>query len=79
MAITPISGSALQGIRQGMQGLRANAAEIASPRLTGNDFPTKDGVRAMVELHQNTHQTTASLEVFRTHDEIIGSLLDIKA
>ena len=79
MAITPITGTALQGIQRGLQGMRRNAAEIASPGQASTTFPAKDGVRAMVELHQNAHQATASLTVFRAADQMIGSLLDIKA
>ncbi|MCP4286004.1 MAG: hydrolase [Gammaproteobacteria bacterium] len=79
MAITPITGTALQGIRRGLQGMRNNAAEIASPFQGKNSFPTKDNVRAMVELHQNAHQTNASITAFRAADQMIGSLLDIKA
>ena len=79
MAITPITGTALQGIQRGMQGLRRNAAEIASPGQAGTTFPTKDAVRALVELHQNAHQATASLTVFKAADQMIGSLLDIEA
>jgi len=63
-----------------MQGLRKNAAEIASPsQASSPSFPGKDAVRAMVELHQNAHQANASLTVFRAADQMIGSLLDIKA
>lgn len=70
----------LQGIQRGLQGMRRNAAEIANPRpAAGNAFPAKDGVRAMVELHQNAHLVTASLAAFSAADQMIGSLLDIKA
>ncbi|MCB1860865.1 MAG: hydrolase [Chromatiaceae bacterium] len=80
MAVSPISGTSLQGIQRGLQGMRRNAAEIANPRpAAGNAFPAKDGVRAMVELHQNAHLVTASLAAFSAADQMIGSLLDIKA
>jgi hypothetical protein len=79
MAIRPINGSALQGISRGLDGMRKNAAEIARPRQSGTAFPTKDQVRAMVELHQNAQRTTASVKVLQTADQMIGSLLDVKA
>ncbi|MCB1869521.1 MAG: hypothetical protein KDI43_13645 [Gammaproteobacteria bacterium] len=79
MAITPITGTALKGIQRGMQGIHRNAAEIASQGQAGTALPTKDAVRAMVELHQNTLMTTSSLTVFKAADQMIGSLLDIKA
>lgn len=62
-----------------MQGMRRNVAEIASPGQASTTLPAKDAVRAMVELHQNVHQATASLTVFRAADQMIGSLLDINA
>ena len=79
MAITPISGTALQGVQRGLQGVRRNAAEIANPQQAGKAFPTKDGVRAMVELHQNVQLTTTSLTVLKASEQMIGTLLDIKA
>ncbi|MCB1759192.1 MAG: hypothetical protein KDI68_05340 [Gammaproteobacteria bacterium] len=71
MAITPINGSALQGISRGLQGMRRSAAEIA--------HPAKDSVRALVELHQHAQHTSASVKVLQTADQVIGSLLDVKA
>ena len=79
MAITPIKGTTLQGIQRGLQGIRANAAEIARPHHASNSIPAKDSVRAMVELHQNARQATASVKVFSAAEQMIGSLLDIKA
>ena len=79
MTVTPITSTALQGIQRGLQGMRRNAAEIASPLQKSATFPTKDSVRAMVELHQNAHQITASVAAFSAADQMIGSLLDIKA
>ena len=79
MAIRPLSSSILQGISRGIDGMRKNAAEIASPRQPKALFPSKDNVRAMVELHRNKQQVTASVKAFRTADQMIGSLLDVKA
>lgn len=76
MAIRPISGTALQGMQRGLQRMRNNATEIASAH---QDIATKDGVRAMVELHQNAQLTITSLAALKASDEIIGSLLDTKA
>ncbi|MES9845235.1 MAG: hypothetical protein ABW162_17075 [Candidatus Sedimenticola sp. PURPLELP] len=79
MAIPPISSSTLQGIQRGFQGIRRNAAEIASARQMTAKFPTKDLVRSMVELNANSHHTTASIKAFKAADQMIGSLLDVKA
>ncbi|MCP4995450.1 MAG: hypothetical protein GY934_16980 [Gammaproteobacteria bacterium] len=79
MAIPPISNTALQGIQRGLQGIRKNASEIASTRNVTEQFPSKNMVREMVELHQNSNQTAASVKAFKAMDQAIGSLLDIKA
>ena len=80
MAINSINNSALKGIQRGLQGMRRNAAEIASENtFTPAKIPTKDLVRAMVELHQNSQQTSVSVKAFKAADQMMGSLLDIKA
>ncbi|WP_428609579.1 hypothetical protein [Sedimenticola sp.] len=79
MAINSISDSALQGIQRGMQQMRRNAADIASANQLTSKAPTKDAVRALVELHQSSLQTSASIKAFKTADSLIGSLLDVKA
>jgi len=35
-------------------------------------------VRAMVELHQNSRQSSSSVKAFKAADQKIGSLLDIR-
>jgi hypothetical protein len=79
MAINSISNTALQGIQRGLKGIRQNASEIASASQSTQSFPTKNTVRAMVELNQNATHTQASVKAFQTSNQIIGSLLDIKA
>lgn len=79
MAITPISDTALQGIQRGLRQMRRNATEIASAGQLTAKTPTKDAVRALVELHQSSLQTSASVKAFKTADTLIGSLLDVKA
>jgi uncharacterized protein YjdB len=79
MAITPLSRTALQGIHRGIQGIRQNAAEIAGAQQAEGTIPSKDLVRSMVELHRNEQVTAASVKAFKTADQLIGSLLDIKA
>lgn len=79
MAVNSVTSSALQGIQRGLQGLRRNASEIASAQSMQNGSPTKDLTRSLVELHQNKLYTSASVKTLKTADQIIGSLLDIKA
>jgi hypothetical protein len=80
MVIKSVSDSALQGIQRGLQGVRRNAAEIASARQMRNSSAApKDLTRSLVELKQHQLQTSASIEAFRTESELIGHLLDVKA
>ncbi len=80
MAINSITGSALQGIQRGVQGLRRNAAEIASAQNMNHDtISTKDMTRSLVELHKNELYTTVNIKTLQTADEVIGTLLDVKA
>lgn len=79
--ISPAAGNALLGIQRGMDGLRENAAEIASAdRLNGQ---TENGVRdvaePLVESRQNARQVEASAKVLEAENQAIGSLLDVKA
>jgi len=79
MAISPLNSPALQGLQRGLQGVRRSAGEIASPRMLGGKFPTKDAARAMVELHQNEQQVASSAKALQAVNQTIGTLLDIKA
>ena len=79
MTIKPIAGSALLGIQRGLNGVRQNAAEIASPRAMTGKVANRDTVRAMVELHQNSQQVSASAKALKSAEQMIGSLLDVKA
>ena len=79
MAINSVTGSALLGIQRGLQGLRRNAAEIASAQHMNPGIPNKDLTRSLVELHQNELYTTVNIKTLKTADQVIGTLLDVKA
>jgi hypothetical protein len=79
MAINSITGTALQGIQRGLQGVRRNAGEIASAQNMGAGTPNKNLTRSLVELHQNELYTTVNMKTLKTADQIIGTLLDVKA
>jgi hypothetical protein len=78
MAITPASGYALQGIQSSFQGLRENAAEIASAdQLSGT--AERSIAEPLVENIQYELQNAASVKVIQTEDRMLGMLLDEKA
>lgn len=75
MKIDSAFHNALTGIRRGSDGLDRNAAEIAS--ASGN---REESVTApLVESKVHQRQVEAGVQVLRTADEMIGSLLDEKA
>lgn len=78
MAITPASSYALQGIQNAAQGLRENAAEIASAdQLSG--AAERPLTEPLVENIQYELQNAASVKVLQTEDRMLGMLLDEKA
>jgi hypothetical protein len=78
MAVTPVSSAALQGIQTGMNGIRRNAAEIASADQL-NGVAERPLEQALVENIGYELQTQASVKVLQTEDRILGALLDEKA
>jgi hypothetical protein len=79
MAINSITGTALQGIQRGLQGVRRNAGEIASVQNMSPTATGKNLTRSLVELHQNELYTTINVKTLKTADQVIGTLLDVKA
>jgi len=78
MAINPASGSALKGIYMSNEGLRRNAAEIASSaQLDGT--ATRSYAEPLVENIQYELQAGASVKVLQTEDRMLGALLDVRA
>ena len=78
MAVTPVSSAALQGIQNGMNGIRQNAAEIASADQL-NGVAERPLEQPLVENIGYELQTQASVKVLQTEDRILGALLDEKA
>jgi len=70
--------SALTGIKNGMNDLQKNASEIAS-KSTMEGENTKPLIESLVDLKANVQQVEASTKVLQVSDEMIGTLLDIKA
>jgi flagellar hook protein FlgE len=80
MTIGPINTSALFGIQRGFDGLRANAAKIASASsMSGGQATTQsppDLARTLVGLQENSRNVQASVKAFSAQDRMIGVLLD---
>lgn len=79
MGVLSIQASAVQGIQRGLDGMRKDAAEIASADQLNHAGQETDLVGALVNLQQNKVQVQASAKVVSTLDEVIGSLIDTRA
>ena len=70
--------SALNGINKGLYQLERHASDIASAdAMNGNESPPL--TESLIGLRQSELQVQASMEVVRTLDSVLGSLLDVKA
>jgi flagellar hook protein FlgE len=70
--------SGLTGIRNGLDGLQKTASQIASKETMQGDN-THELAESMVDLKVNSNQVAASAQVVQVTDDMIGTLLDIKA
>ncbi len=69
---------AISGIQRGLAGARQHAAEIASAGSLGATSP-ESLAGPLVGLIQDRLQVSASAEVLKAADDMLGSLFDAKA
>ena len=75
----PVSfNSGLSGIRTGLEGMQKTASKIASSEAMRSTGPY-DLAKSLVDLKVYTYQVDASAQVVKATDQIMGTLLDIKA
>lgn len=80
MPINSTSNSALQGINQGFRNMRRIASDVAGNiKSPDKASSSTDLSRSLVEMKQVTYQTKASVKIVQAENEMIGSLLDVKA
>ena len=79
MGVLSIQSTAVQGIQRGLDGMRKNAAEIASADQLNQAGKETDLVGSLVEMQQNKVQVQASAKVVSTMDEVVGTLIDTRA
>ena len=75
MLISGATQAGMRGIQNGMEGLRENAAELASARQMDGSA-ARDISKPLVEQTQNVQQVEASAKVLRASDEMIGRLIN---
>lgn len=79
MGVLSVQTSAVQGIQRGLDGMRKNAAEIASADQLNQAGNETDLAGSMVEMNQNKVQVQASAKVVSALDEMVGTLIDTRA
>jgi len=79
MGVLAVQNEAVQGIQRGLDGMRRNASQIASADQLNRAGQETDLAGAMVEMQQNRVQVQASAEVVSAMDEVLGTLIDIRA
>ena len=70
--------SAISGIHKGFDSLQSNASQIASKATFEGDNP-QSLATSLVGLKTSELQIAASVQVVKTIDETLGTLLDVKA
>lgn len=79
MGVLSVQSEAVQGIQRGLDGMRKNASEIASADQLNKAGKDTSLVGSLVELEQNKMQAQASAKVVSVVDEVLGSIIDLRA
>ena len=84
MVVDSVISAGFQGVQNGLNSARQAAQDIATATTTpvsstADQNVVADITQAAVELKISELQVQASAEVIKTGDELIGSLLSIKA
>lgn len=79
MGVLSVQNEAVQGIQRGLEGMRRNASQIASADQLNRAGQETDLAGSLVEMQQNKAQVQASAEVVSAMDEVLGTLIDIRA
>ena len=79
MGVLSVQSEAVQGIQRGLDSLRKNASEIASADQLNKAGEDTDLEGALLGLQQDKVQVQASAKVVSAVDEVIGTIIDIRA
>lgn len=79
MGALSVQGSAIQGIQRGLDGIRKNAAEIASSDQLNQAGQNTSLESSLVGLKQNEVQVQASAKVVSALDQVLGSIINTEA
>lgn len=74
----PSMSFALSGMQSAETGVRTAAAELARTGLPGVES-AREAVAALVEQREQVRQFESSVNVLKASDDMLGTLLDVKA
>ncbi len=77
--VDSISSTALQGLNEARMKMQKNASDIASAGTGTNKNVNANLATSLVEINQNKQVAEANIKVIKTENDMLGSLLDIKA
>lgn len=79
LAVSSSLQSGLNGVHAGMQQFNSSANTIAAQAAQSPGTDLAVLAESMVDLIQAENQVAASAEVVKASDEILGTLLDVRA
>jgi hypothetical protein len=80
MSINSLVGGATLGVERGLCGIRRSASEIArSVQGVHPSARARDLDRSLVEMKRHAAQAGAATKALRAHDDVLGTLLDVRA
>jgi len=79
MGVLSVQSEAVQGIQRGLDGLRKNASEIASADQLDKAGKGSNLEGSLLDMQQNKTQVQASAKVVSAIDEVVGTIIDIRA
>jgi len=79
MGVLSIQSEAVLGIQRGLDGMRKNASEIASADQLNKAGSNTSLVGSLVDMEQNKMQAQASAKVVSAADEVLGTIIDLRA
>jgi hypothetical protein len=79
MGVLSVQSEAVQGIQRGLDGIRKNASEIASADQLNKAGKDTSLVGSLVDMEQNKMQAQASAKVVSAADEVLGTIIDLRA
>jgi len=82
MSTIPAINAGIQGINKGMDGLRRNAHDTATlntPNSPTSPSDAKTVTETLLDMKSNELQVEMSAKAVKAADDMIGTIIDIKA